>query len=241
MVRFEADVDRVTEFRQQRLSWTEIQTLLVCSKKAMTKWRARVFFVDPFPDVDDEELDQLVTSIVEDQPLIGQVTIDSILHGVLGVVVTRERVRASIARVDPDGVKIRRDALGKRIVRRVYRIGGPDRLWHTDGMHKLIRHGIIVHACIDGFSRFITWCKLSFNNRAATQLAYLKEATATLGTYPSRLRGDCGVENGLMAQEMIRVRGTDRGSFIYGKSTSNVRIERHWRDLRKNVRRYLFV
>jgi len=126
-------------------------------------------------------------------------------------------------------------AFGKKIVRRVYNVGGVDWLWHVDGMHKLIRYGLIVHACIDGFSRYVVWCKLSTNNRATTQLAYLKKAVRDLGNWPSRMRSDCGGENVLMADAMIVARGLGRASHIFGKSTGNQRIERHWRDLRRKV------
>ena len=214
MNRFEADVDRITELRGQRMTWSMIQIMHGCSKKAMTKWRQRVNFVDPFEDVADADLDLVVESITADHPLKGHKTVDSELHGVYGVAVTRSRMRASVARVDAEALGQRRDAFGKRIVRRVYQVGGPYHLVHTDGMHKLIRYGIIVHAAIDGFTRRILWCQLSFNNRASTQLAYLLKAVREVGHWPSRMRGDCGGENVKMAEAMINVRGVNRGSFI---------------------------
>ena len=88
MNRFEADVDRVTELRGQRMTWSMIQIMHGCSKKAMTKWRQRVKFVDPFDDVEDADLDLLVENITADHPLMGYTTIASELHGVYGVAVT---------------------------------------------------------------------------------------------------------------------------------------------------------
>jgi hypothetical protein len=84
----EADVDRVTELRGQRMTWSMIQIMHGCSKKAMTKWRKRVKFVDPCDDVEDADLDLLVEAITTDHPLKGYKTVDSELHGVYGVAVT---------------------------------------------------------------------------------------------------------------------------------------------------------
>ena len=51
------------------------------------------------------------------------------------------------------------------------------------------------------------------------------------GMWPSRIRVDKGVENVLVCDEMVRIRGEGRESFIFGPSTHNQRIERLWRDV----------
>jgi hypothetical protein len=61
------------------------------------------------------------------------------------------------------------------------------------------------------------------------------EGILEFGTIPSRVRGDYGGENVLVADFMIENRGEDRGSFLTGSSHFNTRCERQWRDLRKNV------
>ncbi|XP_016092863.1 uncharacterized protein [Sinocyclocheilus grahami] len=71
----------------------------------------------------------------------------------------------------------------------------------------------------------------AMNNRGSTALSVFKEATEQYGV-PSRVRADQGVENVEIAKFMFSVRGTDRGSFMSGKSVHNQRIERLWCDLR---------
>jgi transposase InsO family protein len=80
----------------------------------------------------------------------------------------------------------------------------------------LIRWKLVTHAFIDGKSRFITGIRVSDNNRSDTVLDLFLEATAQHG-FPSRVRGDHGVENVKVAQRMEDVRGAGRGSYIWGR------------------------
>ena len=88
----------------------------------------------------------------------------------------------------------------------------------------------MVHGAIDGYSRMIIYLKCANNNRSSTVLTVFCEATNIFGI-PSRVRGDRGCENTLVADFMIAQRGTGRWSFICGQSVHNQRIERLWHDV----------
>lgn len=69
--------------------------------------------------------------------------------------------------------------------------------------------------------------KASTNNRASTVLDMFVDAVIKYGL-PSRIRGDRGRENKLVALLIILLRGLHRASFMWGSSTHNTRIERLW-------------
>ncbi|KAL0577858.1 hypothetical protein V5O48_004130 [Marasmius crinis-equi] len=177
-------------------------------------------------DISDANLDSAVQSIIEAFPSFGRRLIQGHLK-FMGIHIPRSRVQASYARV----VGLPTQTFGvRRISRRIYTVPGPNSLWHHDGQHGLIRYKIVIHAFVDGYSRLVTGIQANNNNRAETVLDLFVEAVEAHGC-PSRARGDHGTENLMVAEFMERVKGSDRGSYLFGKSIHNIRIERLWRDV----------
>lgn len=59
--------------------------------------------------------------------------------------------------------------------------------------------------------------RASFNNTTQTVLEVFEEEVVENYGYPSRVRGDHGGENVLVAASMTEVRGAQRGSYIWGR------------------------
>ena len=115
----------------------------------------------------------------------------------------------------------------------MYYSPAPNYTWHIDGTHKLIRWKFVVHAAIDGYSRVITFCRCSTNNKADTVLELFQEAIERYGL-PLRVRTDHGVENVRVWEYMLRARANSN-AVVVGSSVHNQRIERLHRDINTQV------
>lgn len=150
-----------------------------------------------------------------------------------GINIDRESVRMILRVLDPDGVSSRRQ---RRLRRRQYTTKGPNYLHHVDGWDKLKRYGLCVHGCIDGFSRRLMWLEgSSTNNDPFVVCQYYVRSALQVNGVPTVVRADRGTENVNMEliQTLLRnehgdVRGLLNSTFLYGRSTSNQRIESWW-------------
>ncbi|KAF5338124.1 hypothetical protein D9758_015377 [Tetrapyrgos nigripes] len=189
-----------------------------------------------YSELTDDALDDLVKNYRNMHPGSGINYVISHLRN-RNLRLQRSRVIDSIHRVDGLG-RVYRTALREAIARRVYKVLRPHALWHLDGHHKLILWGIVIHGMVDGYSRTVTGIRASNNNRASTVLEVFVQAVEDYAV-PSRIRGDRGKENKAVAVWITVQHGPNRGSFIWGSSTHNTRIERLWVEVgRQFVRRW---
>ncbi|KAG9052057.1 hypothetical protein FS842_010572 [Serendipita sp. 407] len=178
-------------------------------------------------ELTEEELDRYTDEALTIFPNLGLSMLWAYIKA-QGFSPPRDDVAASFRRVNGPPARFGRPA----IQRRTYKVPGPNSLWHHDGHHKLIRWKIVTHAFIDGYSRLVVGIHAVNNNRSETVLRLFLAAVEQWGR-PSRVRGDYGVENKGVAENQERERGLGRGSYIFGRSVHNIRIERLWVDIMK--------
>lgn len=89
-----------------------------------------VSYTGPLSGLSDDELDEVITRLRSHYRRAGISMLDGMLRR-LGYRLPRERIRASLVRVDP----VQRVFQRIKIRRRVYSVAGPMALWHHDGQH----------------------------------------------------------------------------------------------------------
>ena len=226
--------EQIRFLRELHFSWVKIANLLGVSESTLR--RRRILYgmtaeEEPkWETITDDELERTVRAIQQLTPNIGQARLLGALRS-RGLNIQRKRVRNCLRSIDPIGTALR---WRSPIYRRKYSVPTPNALWHIDGNHKLIRWRLVIHLCIDGYSRLIIYAHCCNNNKAITVLNQFIEGVNNYGL-PSRVRSDHGMENFKVAQFMLQQRGTRRGSIITGSSVHNSRVERAHRDIYSGV------
>ncbi|EJD47588.1 hypothetical protein AURDEDRAFT_18454, partial [Auricularia subglabra TFB-10046 SS5] len=98
-----------------------------------------------FHDISDEELDEIFREIRKERPEEGLFYFISVMRKA-GLRVKQERLRECIRRVSQLHQALRQPVPAPR----VYDVSRPNKVWHCDGHHKLIRWGFVVHGIVDG-------------------------------------------------------------------------------------------
>ena len=106
-----------------------------------------------FSSLSDQDLETLVKVFREQQPESGLRYFMGFLRR-HGLKVQRQRVRLAVKRVDHLGQTLRQRRT--KVSRQRYHVSRPNALWHIDGHHKLIHWGIVIHGCVDGYSRAVS-------------------------------------------------------------------------------------
>ena len=199
---------RLIQLRSCGFTWKNISEMLLVSRWTI---RRRVIEygiqeITGYSDISDEELDTIIQQFIgQHGSLVGCSIVSGHLRS-LARRIQRQRVRESIARVDPTNSHIR---WAITVSRRAYSVPGPNSLWHIDGHHSLVNWGFVIHGGIDGFSRLIVFLKCSTNNRSETVEQCFISAIEQY-QWPSRVRTDHGGENTRVWQLMEEIRGANR-------------------------------
>ena len=86
-----------------------------------------------------------------------------------------------------------------RLHRRLYKVKGPNHIWHVDGNDKLKPYGFAIHGCMDGFSRKLIWLTVDTTNKQPELvLRHYITAVEREVLVPIILRCDRGTENFLV-------------------------------------------
>lgn len=175
-LRLDVPEDVLLNLRSLGLCWTEITRILLVSHWTL-QWRVAedgLQEVTGFSPLSDEQLDNTVRQFMRTHGnLVGYSLMSGHLRS-LSLRVQRDRIRASIARVDPENSRI---CWAVVVSRRTYSVPGPNSLWHIDGHHSLVLWGFVIYGGIDGFSRLIFFLKCSTNNRSETVREVFLSAT----------------------------------------------------------------
>ena len=125
---FSVEKNQIEYLRSLRFSWTEISNLIgVCRMTLYRRRREFDMLQTPTQEVSSEELTGIVQKLKNENPYCGETMIMGHLRA-MDVVVTRERVRSVIRRIDPLNTALRWG--GNSTTRRPYSVPGPNSLWH---------------------------------------------------------------------------------------------------------------
>ena len=227
----EALYETIVEMRRVHLSWSDIAREIDWPIYKLYYFRKKFSINDVFVSIDDDELWTLICQYQNQHLRWGEPMIMGALNSIIydngtQLHVTRAQLRKVLQAHDQIGIDERKK---KAVYRVEYKNAGYNHAHHMDGWHKLIHYKIVVHGCIDGFSRKIIFLLASTNNKATTVFSSFFRKVQETGEIPALISVDGGGENVLVADYMIYHLGP--GALKIVSSVHNQRIERLWRDV----------
>ena len=178
--RYRISLEQLSCLRSEFNSWTQIASDLGVSRQTIYNRRRELGFslnFEGYTNIPNQDLDSAVLEELRAFPRTGETNVMAGLRQ-RRIFIQRWRVRESIIRVDPINHANR---WGQRIERRPYSVPHPNFLWHMDSNLKLRHWRMVIHGCIDGFSRCIIYLRVNNNNRATTVLSCFQRATSITG------------------------------------------------------------
>ena len=145
--RVDVDLDDVEFLCSLKLNLTKVAAIMGVSR--CTLYRRMIDegrVIGGYSLISDADLDSIIHGVKLDHPHDGEVMMAGYISRI-GIHISRARLRASIHRVDPEGVAARSRHV---IRRRVYSVPYPNFVWNIDSHHKLIRWRMVIHGAIDG-------------------------------------------------------------------------------------------
>lgn len=142
----------------RNISITELSKRLNIHRHTLRRRMQENNITDKFSNITNDNLDLIMRAFCQVYPNSGIRYVIGFLRK-HGLRIQRHRVIASLLRIDRLGQTLRRRA-HEKTRRKPYHVSRPNALWHIDGHHKLIAWGIVIHGCIDGYSR--TVCSFVF-------------------------------------------------------------------------------
>ena len=147
-------LEALQEFLDLDFSKVDIATMLGVDRKTIYRWIQKHGLEKlSYSTLPDEEIVQLIYEIKLNHPNDGEVLMDGHLRA-RGIKIQRWKLREALHLVDPEGIKARTSVTIKR---REYKVPFPHYLWHADGDHKLIKYKMVIHGCVDGFTRYFLY------------------------------------------------------------------------------------
>lgn len=145
----------------RNISKRQLAKLFNVNRNTLNKYTKLYGITKSYSTITNQALDTIVRQYLRERPDSGQ----SYLMGLLlaqGIKVPRHRLRSAMQRVNSLGSQLRKHQQAATIPRQPYQVSRPNALWHIDGHHKLIHWGIVLHGCVDGYSRtvralFLEW------------------------------------------------------------------------------------